>query len=39
MIDPIKARIKQWLHVFAPQRAGRTVRLLRRIRRRMSLPA
>ncbi len=35
LIDPIKARIKQWLRMFSPQRAGRTLRLLRRIRRRM----
>lgn len=34
LIDPIKARIRQWLYMFAPQRAGRTLRLLRRIRRR-----
>ena len=39
LIDPIKARIRVWLRLFAPGRAGRTVKLLRRIRRRMSLPA
>lgn len=38
LIDPIKARIRRWLYMFAPRRAGRTLRLLRRIRRRMSLP-
>ena len=35
LIDPIKARIRLWLRMFSPQRAGRTLRLLRRIRRRM----
>jgi hypothetical protein len=35
LIDPIKARIKLWFRMFSPQRAGRTLRLLRRIRRRM----
>ena len=35
LIDPIKARVRQWLRVFSPQRAGRALRLLRRIRRRM----
>ena len=35
LIDPIKAQIKRWLWMFSPQRAGRTLRLLRRIRRRM----
>ena len=39
LVDPIKARIRQSLRLFAPQRAGRTMRLLRRIRRRMSLTA
>jgi hypothetical protein len=39
LIDPIKARIRQSLRMFAPQRAGRTMRLLRRIRRRMGLTA
>ena len=39
LIDPIKARARRWLFMFAPQRAGRTLRLLRRIRRRMSQPA
>jgi hypothetical protein len=34
LIDPIKARVRRWLFMFAPQRAGRTLRLLRRIRRR-----
>jgi hypothetical protein len=39
LIDPIKLRIKKWLHVFSPRRAGRALHLLRRIRRRMHAPA
>src|SRR5256885_9437455 len=39
LIDPIKARIRRWFRMFAPQRAGRTLRLLRRIRRRASIAA
>ena len=39
LIDPIKARIRRWFRMFAPQRAGRTLRLLRRIRRRTSIAA
>jgi hypothetical protein len=35
LVDPIKARIKRTFHIFAPKRAGRTMRLLMRIRRRM----
>jgi hypothetical protein len=35
LVDPIKRRIKVWFHIFAPKRAGRTLRLLVRIRRRM----
>jgi hypothetical protein len=35
LIDPIKERMRRWLRMFAPQRAGRTMRLLQRIRRRM----
>jgi len=42
LTDPIKVRIKlmtrrirRWLRMFAPKRAGRTLRLLIRIRRRM----
>ena len=34
LTDPIKARIKALLRLFGPQRAGRTLRLLSRIRRR-----
>ena len=35
LVDPIKRRIKARLRMFAPRKAGRTLRLLRRIRRRM----
>jgi hypothetical protein len=42
LTDPIRIRtkilnrqVKRWLRVFAPKRAGRTVKLLLRIRRRM----
>ena len=35
LADPYKEKIKQWLRLFAPQQAGRTMRLLRRIRERM----
>jgi hypothetical protein len=35
VLDPIKRRIKRSLRMFAPKRAGRTLRLLMRIRRRM----
>jgi hypothetical protein len=35
MIDPIKERIRRAFRMFAPKRAGRTLRLLRRIRRKM----
>ena len=37
LVDPIKARIKRVFHMFAPQRASRTLRLLRLIRRRMQV--
>lgn len=37
--DPIKRRIKRWFRMFAPKRAGRTLRLLMRIRRRMQAQA
>ena len=39
LIDPIKRRLRMWLRVFAPRRAGRTLRLLLRIRRRMAARA
>jgi hypothetical protein len=39
LLDPIKRRIKQSLRMFAPRRAGRTLRLLQRIRRRIHAPA
>jgi hypothetical protein len=35
LIDPIKRRVKNWLRVFSPKRAGRALRLLRRIRQRI----
>jgi len=34
LVDPVKRRIKSWFRVFGPKRAGRTLRLLLRIRRR-----
>jgi hypothetical protein len=37
VLDPIKRRIKQWFRIFAPNRAGRTLRLLLRIRRRAGI--
>jgi hypothetical protein len=39
LIDPIKRRLKAWLHAFAPRRASRTLRLLWRIRRRLRAQA
>lgn len=38
LVDPIKRRLKRTFRMFAPKRAGRTVRLLMRIRRRMQAP-
>ena len=35
LIDPIKRRLRSWLRMWSPKRAGRTLRLLLRIRRRM----
>jgi hypothetical protein len=35
LVDPLKSRIRIWLRMFSPARAGRTLRLFRRIRRRM----
>jgi hypothetical protein len=35
LVDPLKRRIKLWLRMLSPERAGRTLRLFRRIRRRM----
>jgi hypothetical protein len=35
LVDPLKRRVRTWLRMFSPARAGRTVRLMRRIRRRM----
>jgi hypothetical protein len=37
--DPIKRRVRRWFRMFAPKRAGRTLRLMKRIRRRMQAPA
>jgi hypothetical protein len=37
LTDPIKERMRRTFRMFAPQRAGRTLRLLRRIRRRMRM--
>jgi hypothetical protein len=34
LIDPIKDRLRRALRMFGPRRAGRTLRLLTRIRRR-----
>lgn len=39
LVDPIKARIKRVFRMFGPKRAGRTMRLLSRIRRRMRAQA
>jgi hypothetical protein len=38
LIDPLKRRLAAWLRVFAPRRAGRALRLLMRIRRRLRAP-
>jgi hypothetical protein len=35
LIDPLKERIRMWLRLLSPARAGRAGRLFRRIRRRM----
>jgi hypothetical protein len=35
LVDPVKRRIKIWFRVFSPKRAGRSFRLMLRIRRRM----
>jgi hypothetical protein len=35
LVAPIKRRIKRLLRIFRPKRAGRALRLLWRIRRRM----
>jgi hypothetical protein len=39
LVDPLKRRIRIWLRLFSPRRAGRTLRLMRRIRRRMQATA
>jgi hypothetical protein len=38
LVDPIKHRLAGWFRVLAPRRAGRSLRLLMRIRRRMRAP-
>jgi hypothetical protein len=38
LVEPFKRRLKSMLRMFAPRRAGRTLRLLYRIRRRMRPP-
>jgi hypothetical protein len=35
LVDPLKSRIRIWLRMLSPARAGRATRLFRRIRRRM----
>jgi hypothetical protein len=35
LVDPVKEKVRRWLGLFAPGRAGRTVRLIQRIRARM----
>jgi hypothetical protein len=35
LVEPIKRRLKTWFRVFSPKHAGRTLRLLLRIRRSM----
>ncbi len=35
LVDPFKDRIRIWLRMFSPARTGRSLRLFRRIRRRM----
>jgi hypothetical protein len=38
LVDPVKLRLKRTLSMFAPKRAGRTLQLLMRIRRRIQVP-
>src|SRR5262249_33208349 len=35
LVDPVKRRLRIWFRAFAPGRAGRTLRLIARIRRRV----
>jgi hypothetical protein len=35
LVDPLKERVRTWLRMLSPARAGRATRLFRRIRRRM----
>jgi hypothetical protein len=39
MVDPVKRRIRQYTYMLRPRNAGRFYRHLRRVRRRMQLPA
>jgi len=39
IVDPVKRRVRIWLRMFGPRRAGRTFKLIRRIRRRAMAPA
>jgi hypothetical protein len=38
LVDPIKLRLKRTFRLFAPAHAGRTLRLIMRIRRRLQAP-
>ena len=38
LVDPIKLRLKRSFRLFAPAHAGRTLRLIMRIRRRLQAP-
>jgi len=38
LVDPIKLRLKRTFRMFAPAHAGRTLRLITRIRRRLQAP-
>jgi hypothetical protein len=35
LTDPVRERVRTWLRMFSPQNAGRTMRLLQKIRERM----
>ena len=39
MVEPIRRRMLRWLRMFTPRRAGRAVRLLLRLRRRIHAAA
>jgi hypothetical protein len=38
-VDPIKRRLRKYVHVLRPRNAGRFYRHLMRVRRRMQQPA